>query len=51
MRVSGSPVTLTETPVSYAAAPPMLGEHTEEILQAAGYSADDIARLAKAGVT
>ena len=51
VRVSGSPVTLTETPVSYAAAPPMLGEHTEEILQAAGYSADDIARLAKTGVT
>jgi crotonobetainyl-CoA:carnitine CoA-transferase CaiB-like acyl-CoA transferase len=50
VRLSGSAVTLRETPVSYATAPPMLGEHTEEILRAAGYSADDIARLAQAHV-
>jgi crotonobetainyl-CoA:carnitine CoA-transferase CaiB-like acyl-CoA transferase len=50
VRLSGSAVTLRETPVSYATAPPMLGEHTEEILRAAGYSADDIARLAQAHI-
>jgi formyl-CoA transferase len=50
VRLSGSAVTLRETPVSYASAPPMLGEHTEEILRAAGYSAGDIARLAQARV-
>jgi crotonobetainyl-CoA:carnitine CoA-transferase CaiB-like acyl-CoA transferase len=50
VRLSGSAVTLRETPVSYASAPPMLGEHTEEILRAAGYSADEIARLAQAQV-
>ncbi len=50
MRLSGSAVTLQETPVSYAIAPPTLGEHTREILQAAGYSSDDIARLAQARV-
>jgi crotonobetainyl-CoA:carnitine CoA-transferase CaiB-like acyl-CoA transferase len=50
VRLSGSAVTLRETPVSYATAPPMLGEHTEEILRAAGYSTDDIERLAHARV-
>jgi crotonobetainyl-CoA:carnitine CoA-transferase CaiB-like acyl-CoA transferase len=50
VRLSGSAVTLRETPVSYASAPPMLGEHTEEILRAAGYGADDIARLKHARV-
>jgi formyl-CoA transferase len=50
VRLSGSPVTLKDTPIAYRAAPPTLGEHTEQILQAAGYSAEDIARLAKASV-
>jgi formyl-CoA transferase len=50
VRLSGSAVTLRDTPVSYASAPPMLGEHTEEILRTAGYSTSDIARLARARV-
>jgi formyl-CoA transferase len=50
VRLSGSAVSLKDTPVSYAAAPPMLGEHTAEILRAAGYSDDDIARLTEARV-
>jgi crotonobetainyl-CoA:carnitine CoA-transferase CaiB-like acyl-CoA transferase len=50
VRLSGSAVTLKDTPVSYATAPPTLGEHTEEILKSAGYSADDIARLAQARI-
>jgi crotonobetainyl-CoA:carnitine CoA-transferase CaiB-like acyl-CoA transferase len=31
-------------------APPMLGEHTDEVLGAAGYSPEEIARLRRAGV-
>ena len=37
------PVTLTRTPSSFAVAPPERGEHTEEVLSEAGYSAEDIA--------
>jgi formyl-CoA transferase len=51
VRLTGSAVTLKSTPISYAAAPPMLGEHTEQILKSAGYNADDIARFAASGVT
>ncbi|MBI1396773.1 MAG: CoA transferase [Betaproteobacteria bacterium] len=29
----GSPIKLSETPVSYASAPPMLGQHTEDVLR------------------
>jgi crotonobetainyl-CoA:carnitine CoA-transferase CaiB-like acyl-CoA transferase len=50
VRLSGSAVTLQKTPVTYASAPPTLGEHTQEILRDAGYSSDDIARLAQARV-
>ena len=50
VRLTGSAVTLKETPISYAAAPPMLGEHTDEILKSAGYSATDIAQLREAKV-
>lgn len=31
VRVVGSPIKLSETPVTYRSAPPLLGEHTEEI--------------------
>jgi len=41
-----NPVTLDETPVRYERAPPLLGEHTEEVLQEwLGYSAQMIAAL------
>jgi crotonobetainyl-CoA:carnitine CoA-transferase CaiB-like acyl-CoA transferase len=50
VRLSGSAVSLSQTPISYATAPPMLGEHTDEILKSAGYSADDIARFRKANI-
>ena len=30
--------------------PPMLGEHTDQVLAEAGYAADDIARLREGGI-
>jgi formyl-CoA transferase len=50
VRLSGSPVHLEGTPIRYAAAPPLLGEHTEEILGRSGYDPEKIKRLAEAGV-
>ena len=43
----GSPINLSDTPVSYRHAPPLLGEHTREVLsQLAGLSDAEIAGLA-----
>ncbi len=41
-----SPMKLSRTPVEHRSAPPMLGEHTDEVLrQALGLTADEIAAL------
>ena len=46
-----SPIRLSETPVEYRNAPPLLGEHTEQVLGGVlGLGADDILRLREAGV-
>jgi formyl-CoA transferase/CoA:oxalate CoA-transferase len=45
VRSLGNPVHLGETPVSYRLAPPMLGQHTGEVLAGLGYSVDEIERL------
>ena len=45
MRVVGQPIVMSRTPASVVAGIPEQGEHTAEILQEVGYSADDIARL------
>jgi crotonobetainyl-CoA:carnitine CoA-transferase CaiB-like acyl-CoA transferase len=50
VRLSGSPVNLRGTPIRYDAAPPLLGEHTTQILTQLGYDAQRIQELSEAGV-
>ncbi len=45
----GNPVKMSGTPPRQETAAPMLGEHTDEILEFAGYSADEIAGLRASG--
>lgn len=47
--VVNSPLTFSETPASPAAAEPLLGEHTQEVLSAFGYSGDEIQALREEG--
>jgi len=50
VRQLGIPVKLTRTPGEHARLPgPALGEHTEEVLRAAGYSDAEIAELVESG--
>ena len=50
IRLVASPIKLSATPVQYLRAPPMLGQHTDEVLSAAGWSTARIAVLRKNGV-
>lgn len=50
IKQTGVPVKLSETPGSIESPPPLLGEHTGEILQRIGYSDDDIMALKEKGV-
>ena len=46
-----SPIRLSETPVEYCRAPPLLGQHTREVLaDLLGLSPEQITKLAEAGV-
>ena len=50
VRLLGVPIKLSETPGDAGQRPgPALGEHTAEVLGAAGYSADAIAALEESG--
>jgi crotonobetainyl-CoA:carnitine CoA-transferase CaiB-like acyl-CoA transferase len=45
-----SPMRMSGTPVSYQSAPPMLGQHTDEVLRELGVSDAELARLRETGV-
>jgi len=50
IQVPGIPVKLSDTPGSITDPPPLLGQHTSEILQELGYSPDQIGELRKEAV-
>ncbi|MCV2356428.1 CoA transferase [Paucibacter sp. B2R-40] len=50
LRLVASPIKLSATPVSYRHAPPLLGQHTRELLLEAGRTEAEIAALMQAGV-
>jgi crotonobetainyl-CoA:carnitine CoA-transferase CaiB-like acyl-CoA transferase len=51
MTLVASPLRLSATPPEYRSAPPLLGEHTNEVLSGVlALPADEIARLRGAGV-
>ncbi|MET4699392.1 crotonobetainyl-CoA:carnitine CoA-transferase CaiB-like acyl-CoA transferase [Constrictibacter sp. MBR-5] len=45
-----SPLKLSGTPTADLQAPPLLGQHTDEVLSAAGYDAGEIAALRETGI-
>lgn len=46
-RSIGNPIKFSETPVSYRLPPPMLGEHTKEILSGLGFSEEELGEISK----
>ena len=50
LKMPGIPYKLSKTPARVRTAPPLLGEHSEEILRVAGYSADEIKTFRQAEV-
>ncbi|MFH5801461.1 CaiB/BaiF CoA transferase family protein [Haladaptatus sp. CMAA 1911] len=50
VEMAGSPMHLSKTPTGVRDHPPLLGEHTEEILLEYGYTEADIERLSDEGV-
>ena len=46
IKVTGVPVKLSETPGEINSPPPLLGQHSREVLAQLGYSADEIEKLA-----
>lgn len=50
LRLVASPMKLSATPVLYRRPPPLLGEHTNEVLQELGWRTDEVEALRNLGV-
>jgi len=50
LKYTGIPVRLSDTPASIRSAAPLLGEHTNEILERIGYSTSEISGLKNKGI-
>ena len=50
LRTTGIPFKLATTPASVRTAPPLLGEHTDEVLAELGFDADEVRRMRATGV-
>ena len=50
LRLTGIPFKLSDTPGSIRRPPPLLGEHTDEVLSELGYSGDEIVALRRDGI-
>ncbi|MGM9485200.1 CaiB/BaiF CoA transferase family protein [Roseateles sp. NT4] len=50
LRLIASPMKLSATPVAYRHAPPLLGQHSDELLREAGCSAEEITNWRNSGV-
>lgn len=50
LRMVASPMKLSATPVQYRHAPPLLGQHSDDLLREAGCSVEEITRWREAGV-
>jgi crotonobetainyl-CoA:carnitine CoA-transferase CaiB-like acyl-CoA transferase len=46
----GNPIKFSETPVSYRQPPPLLGEHTREVLRDLGYSEEEVLAMSAATI-
>jgi crotonobetainyl-CoA:carnitine CoA-transferase CaiB-like acyl-CoA transferase len=49
LRLVASPMKLSATPVQYRHAPPLLGQHSDDLLKEAGCSAEEIAAWRASG--
>ena len=50
LRLVASPMKLSATPVTYRRAPPLLGQHTDEVLAEFGLHSDQVAQLRVDGI-